>query len=64
VDKKALSAAIWKYGQVNSFEEMAGICARTLVGLAHASGGNELEFSCDQGRVNIVPESIPEDQKN
>jgi hypothetical protein len=64
MDKKALSEAIWKYGQENGFEEMAGICARTLVGLAHAAGGNEIEFTCDQGAVNVIPVVIPKHQQN
>jgi hypothetical protein len=34
-------------------------CARTLVGINHVSGGNDLEFTCDQGKVEVLPESIP-----
>lgn len=62
--KQQLSQAIWHFGQENGREEMAGICARTLVGLAHATGGNELEFTCDQGKVNVVPDSISGHLKN
>jgi hypothetical protein len=29
-----------------------------------ASGGNEIEFTCDQGTVSVVPETVPEDQKH
>jgi hypothetical protein len=64
MDSKELSEAIWEYGQKHGFEDMAGICARTLVGLAHAAGGNELVFTCDQGRVNIVPVVIPKRKQN
>ena len=64
MDKKELSKAIWDYGVANGFEEMAGICARSLIGFAHKKGESELEFTCDQGRVNVVPESISESIKH
>lgn len=63
-ESKKLADAIWRYGSEHGFEDMASICARTLVGLAHASGGNEIEFSCDQGTVNVIPEVVPENQKH
>lgn len=62
--RKQLADAIWQYGQAHGFEDMAGVCARTLVGLAHVSGGKEIEFTCDQGTVNVVPELVPEDKKH
>ena len=59
-----LAQAIWRYGQENGLDEMAGICARTLVCLTHVLGGNVMEFSCDLGKVNVKPESIPEHKIN
>jgi len=62
--RKQLADAIWNYGQENGFEDMAGVCARSLIGLAHATGGKEIEFTCDLGKVNVFPEAIPESQKH
>lgn len=59
-----LAKAIWEFGTEYGFDEMAAVCARTLIGLAHASGGNDLEFTCDQGIVNVKPDLISEHRKN
>lgn len=60
--KNDLSQAIWSFAKEHSGEELVGVLSKALIGLAHASGADELNFEDDIGTVIVTCNSVPEAQ--
>lgn len=63
MDKRAFSEQITAAIQNIGAKEAAGLMARSLIVLAHASGA-DLKYSSDQGVVSIERQVIPDSSKH